>query len=78
MSELCSADEIVEKIKDIISKPKGNKKVFDGDAAGVLNLTCGNLATMKKRNKVPYKEILLFCDRVGLDPRDIVFKKQNC
>ena len=78
MSELCDTKEAVEKVKDIISMPIGKRKVFDGDVALVLGISQGSLATMKKRNKIPFKEIILFCDRTGLDPRDILFKNKNC
>ena len=80
MNELCSTKEIIEKIKDIISRQPSfrGKKVFDIDVAGVLRLTQANLATKKRRNVIPFKEIVLFCERCGLDSRDILFKKKSC
>ena len=53
--------EILNKIKDIISKDLGVKKVFDKDVAEALAINQTTLATMKRRNSVPYKEILEFC-----------------
>lgn len=53
--------EIVEEIKDIVSLELKNKKVFDKDVANLLDISQVNFATMKKRNRVPFKELLDFC-----------------
>ncbi len=53
--------EIVEEIKSIISSEFSSKKIFDKDVADILNITQMNFATMKKRNKIPYVELLDFC-----------------
>jgi len=53
-------DEIIEKLRDVLStESKG--KVFDKDIANELNITSVNFATMKKRDSVPYSNILDFC-----------------
>ena len=52
---------IVEEIKNIISSDFSGKKIFDKDVADVLGITQMNFATMKKRNKIPYVELLDFC-----------------
>lgn len=56
-------DEIIEKLKDILSADGKNGKVFDKDVAESLDLTQANFATMKNRNKIPYSNILEFCAR---------------
>ena len=53
--------EIIEKLKDLLSQQKQGKKIFDKDIATALNLTSVNLATLKKRNSIPYSNILDFC-----------------
>jgi len=53
--------EIVETIKDIVSGEFPEKKVFDKDVAELLDITQMNFATMKKRNKIPFNELLDFC-----------------
>ena len=53
--------EIIEKLKDVISESKTGTKVFDKDVATVLNIPQATFATMKKRNSIPYEEILEFC-----------------
>ena len=52
---------IVEEIKSIISNDYHGKKIFDKDIADVLGISQMNFATMKKRNKIPYVELLDFC-----------------
>jgi len=52
---------IVEEIKSIISPEFSPKKVFDKDVAEVLGISQMNFATMKKRNKIPFNELLDFC-----------------
>ena len=53
--------EIIEKLKDVISESVAGKKVFDKDVANALNIPQSTFATMKKRNSIPYEEILEFC-----------------
>ena len=53
--------EIVEEIKSIVSSEFNGKKVFDKDVADVLGISQMNFATMKKRNKIPFGELLDFC-----------------
>jgi len=53
--------EIIEKLKDVLSESRIGKKVFDKDVATALNIPQATFATMKKRNSIPYEEILEFC-----------------
>jgi phage repressor protein C with HTH and peptisase S24 domain len=53
--------EIVEEIKSIVSSEINSRKIFDKDIADILGITQMNFATMKKRNKIPYAELLDFC-----------------
>ncbi len=56
-----SFSDIVEEIKSIVSNDFNGKKVFDKDVAETLGITQMNFATMKKRNKIPFAELLDFC-----------------
>ena len=58
--------EIVEEIKNIISSDFEGKKIFDKDVADVLGISQMNFATMKKRDKIPYAELLDFCARKSI------------
>ena len=53
--------DLLPKIKDIISKELGNRKVYDKDVAYALNINQPTFTTMKNRGKIPYNEILDFC-----------------
>lgn len=53
--------EIVEEIKNIVSPSFDGRKVFDKDVADVLGISQMNFATMKKRDKIPFSELLDFC-----------------
>ncbi len=52
---------IIEKLKDVISQEKKGVKVFDKDVANALAIPQTTFATMKKRNSIPFKEIMEFC-----------------
>ncbi len=54
-------NEIIEKLKDIISTDGKRGKVFDKDVADELELSQANFATMKNRGKIPFQNILDFC-----------------
>lgn len=53
--------EVVESIKDIICEELPGKKVLDKDVAALLGISQMNFATLKKRNRIPFEELLDFC-----------------
>lgn len=53
--------DIVEEIKSIVSAEFSGRKIFDKDVADILCISQVNFATMKKRNKIPFNELLDFC-----------------
>lgn len=53
-------NEILEKLKDILSKELDNKKVFDKDIAQSLNINYDVFRKAKQYNRVPYLEIMQF------------------
>lgn len=55
--------DVIEAIKDILSEDMPGKKIFDKDVASALGISQVNFATMKKREKIPYEELLNFCAR---------------
>ena len=56
-----SFSDIVEEIKDVVSEDFPGKKIFDKDVASMLGISQMNFATMKKRERIPYEELLNFC-----------------
>ncbi len=61
-----SFNAIVEEIKSIVSTNFSGKKIFDKDVADALGISQMNFATMKKRDKIPYVELLDFCARKSI------------
>lgn len=53
-------NEILEKLKDILSKEIGNKKTYDKDVASALGIEDSNFRKLKHINSVPYFEIMTF------------------
>jgi len=60
-SEMVDFTLIIDKLKDVISERHLSKKIFDKDVASELGIPQATFATMKKRNSIPYEEILEFC-----------------
>jgi hypothetical protein len=48
-------------------------KVMDKDVAQLLNISQAQLATLKRRNSMPYSDILAFCEREGVSCKEIFF-----
>lgn len=53
-------NEILEKIKDILSQELGNKKILDKDIAQALDINYDNFRKQKTRDSIPYFEIMSF------------------
>ncbi len=53
-------ENIINKLKDILSNELGNKKIFDKDIAKALDIKYDNFRKHKQYNKVPYYEIMQF------------------
>jgi len=68
-------NEIIEEIKDIVSGELPGKKVFDKDVATLLGISQMNFATLKKRNKIPYEELLTFCAKRSIAINWLLFNQ---
>lgn len=54
-------EDIVETLKDILSPTMPDKIIFDKHVAEALGVSQMALANSKKRNTVPYEEIMDYC-----------------
>ena len=63
---------IIKELKLYLAKNK-NKKIYDKDVANVLGITQVNFATIKRRNSIPYENILRFCKKENLCCSEIFF-----
>jgi SOS-response transcriptional repressor LexA len=59
--DMLTLNDVLPKMKEIISDEIGKEKVFDKDVAEILGIKQLSFATMKKRGKLPIHEILDFC-----------------
>ncbi|WP_200763244.1 S24 family peptidase [Nitrosophilus alvini] len=58
---MLSFDEVTERVKDILSKELGERKIYDKDVAKVLGVTPEYFSMMKKRKRLPIEELANFC-----------------
>ncbi|RLA74770.1 MAG: helix-turn-helix transcriptional regulator [Epsilonproteobacteria bacterium] len=58
---MLEVNEIIEKLRDVLSSEKKIGKVFDKEIASALEISTVNFATIKKRNSIPFSNILDFC-----------------
>ena len=77
MNELCSTREMVERLKDVISRRLGNVYVKDWHVADELRINSSVLSLKIKRDSPPFAEILIFCSRNWIDPLKITMKKEK-
>jgi phage repressor protein C with HTH and peptisase S24 domain len=54
-------NSVLSKLKSVIAEDLNKEKIFDKDVADALGINQLSFATMKKRGKLPYEEILNFC-----------------
>jgi hypothetical protein len=53
-------EEIIARLKEIISQNLGSKKIYDKDVAMALKLDPQYFAVIKKRKKIPFEAIAYF------------------
>jgi SOS-response transcriptional repressor LexA len=58
---MIQVSDMIEKLKDILSKENTIGKIYDKDVANALEISQANFATMKTRNKIPFGNVLDFC-----------------
>lgn len=64
---------ILKELKLHLSKSSKNTKVYDKEVAEALGISPINLATLKKRNSIPFERILNFCYQEKLCGSEIFF-----
>jgi len=66
-------EEIIERVKDAISREYPGVKILDKNAAHALGIEPANLSVMKCRNKIPYDELTMFCIRKNISANWLLF-----
>jgi len=64
---------IVRELKLYLANNK-SAKVYDKDVANALGITQMNFATIKRRNSIPYENIILFCYKEDICCNEIFFE----
>jgi hypothetical protein len=54
-------EDIVERIKDVLSRDTHDTKVLDKNVAFALGINPAALSMKKNRNLLPYDELTMFC-----------------
>ena len=65
-------EQVIKKLKKHIANGK-EVKVLDKDVASLLGVSQTQLATLKRRNSTPYKDLLEFCKREDICCNKIFF-----
>ena len=63
---------IIKELKQFISK-KNTKKILDKDVASILGISQARFATIKRRNRIPYENLILFCKKENLCSNELFF-----
>ena len=54
-------DDIILRVKSIISTDKNRERIYNKEIAGALGLSPEYFAVIKKRGKIPYEALAHFC-----------------
>lgn len=68
-------NEIIEKLKDILSSEHPNRKIYDKDVAVALGMSKESLSHLKKKNGVPYEQIAKFCAKRKISINWVLFEQ---
>ena len=55
--------DVINRVKQILSQQTQTPKILDRDIAKALSLTPAYFAVIKKRQKIPYMHLALFCHK---------------
>ena len=69
-------NDMFEKIKDVLSN-EIEGIVKDLHVAEELLLTPNNICLRRKRNSIPFEEVLDFCKRREINPLEMFYKKDE-
>jgi hypothetical protein len=68
--------EISRRLREVVSHIEKKEKVLDKDIAQALKLDPQYYAVIKRRNKIPYEAIALFCKKNRLSINWILLKQK--
>ncbi len=65
--------EVMERVKDILSRELGEKRVYDKDVAAALEISKEHFSMMKKRGRLPLEELITFCAKRNISINWLLF-----
>lgn len=77
---MIDSKKILLRAKWVLEAKKSEKQTFI-NLASELGINSATFRTMRHRNKVPFKEILMFCQKYGVDANWLFFNdsyQNNC
>ncbi|MDD2451818.1 hypothetical protein [Sulfurovum sp.] len=69
--------EVSGRIRTILHTTLQKEKIYDRDIAHALDLDPQYYAVIKKRKKIPYEAIALFCQKHKISMNWILFNQKN-
>jgi len=69
-------NDIMQRIEKVIAVNKKNRKVYNKEIAQALELTPEYFAVIKKRGKIPYEAIAVFCQKREISINWILFGQE--
>ncbi|MEA3455854.1 MAG: hypothetical protein U9R26_05055 [Campylobacterota bacterium] len=69
-------NDIMQRIENIIAVDSKNRRVYDKEIARALELTPQYFAVIKKRDKIPYEAIAVFCHNKEVSINWILFGQE--
>jgi SOS-response transcriptional repressor LexA len=68
-------EEVIARLKDILSTERGEKRMYDKDVAEVLGIDPAYFAVLKKRNRLPLEAIITFCAERAISINWLLFNQ---
>ena len=69
--------DIMQRIKQILSEHNKKEKILDRDIADALELDPQYFAVIKRRKKIPYEAIAYFCERYNISMNWVLLKQNT-
>ena len=69
--------DIMQRIKQILSEHNKKEKILDRDIADALKLDPQYFAVIKRRKKIPYEAIAYFCERYNISMNWVLLKQNT-
>lgn len=66
--------EIIKHIKALLLPRNGNCKVFDNHVADELSISLAKLQACKKRDRIPYEDLLYYCQKNNISADELFFQ----